>query len=183
MGYCGANMESPVRLLDEILSDYPRIWEFYKHNDGEKARAPKYAQRYPVPIGTLSLIIDFHDWVHFSSKLISDSAKLELSNHIRKTEVGPCPVVMYRVKWISNNWHILKQRNKSLSKTLGDEVVNWHTRIRVKVNDGDIYAYQSELLCTQCAHRSVVRMNDNFICVNSACRNPLTGKWFTWQAS
>jgi hypothetical protein len=176
-------MESPVRLLEEILSDYPRIWEFYKQNDGEKARAPKYAQRYPVPIGTLSLIIDFHDWVHQSSKLISDSAKIELSNHVKKTEVGPCPVVMFRVKWISNHWHILKQRNKSLSETLGDEVTNWHTRIRVRVNDGDTYTYQTEMLCIQCVHRSVVRINDTFLCVNTACRNVMTGEWLKWQTN
>jgi len=174
-------MESPVRLLDEILSDYPRIWEFYKQDEGDKGRAPKYAQRYPLPIGTLSMIIDFHGWVHFSSKLISDSAKIELSNHVRKTEVGPCPVVMYRVKWIGNNWHTLKQRNKSLSKTLGDEVIDWHTRIRVKVNDGDTYTYQTDMLCNNCSHRSVVRINDTFICVNTACKNPLTGRWLTWQ--
>ena len=171
----------PVRLLDEILSDYPRIWEFYKQDTGEKTRTQKYANRYPIPMGTLSLIIDFHDWVHFSAKLISSEAKIMLPNTDRKTEVGPCPVVMFRVKWISNNWHILKQRNKSLSKTLGDEVLNWHTKIRVKVNDGDTYSYQAETLCTHCAHRSVVRMNDSFICVNVACRNPMTGEWRTWQ--
>jgi hypothetical protein len=173
-------MESPVRLLDEILSDYPRIWEFYKQDQGDKGRAPKYAQRYPVPMGTLSMVIDFHEWVHFSAKLISKSTKIELSNTVRKTEVGPCPVVMYRVKWISSNWHTLKQRNKSLSQTLNEEVVGWHTRIRVKVNDGDIYAYQSEMLCPTCDHRSVVRMNDTYICVNVSCRNPITGRWLKW---
>ena len=183
MGNHRTGMESPVRLLDEILSDYPRIWEFYKQNDGDKARAPKYAQRYPVPMGTLSMIIDFHDWVHLSSKLISDSAKIELSNHIRKTEIGPCPVVMYRIHWLSNTWQTIEQRQKSLAKTLGDEVGQWHTRIRVKVNDADIYAYDPQMICQGCNHRSVVRMNDRFICVNTACRNIMTGEWSSWQVN
>jgi hypothetical protein len=174
-------MESPVRLLDEILSDYPRIWEFYKQNDGDKGRAPKYAQRYPMPMGTLSMIIDFHEWTHYTAKLISKTIKTELPNNIRKIEVGPCPVIMFRVKWVGNNWHTLKQRHKSLAETLGDEVTNWHTRIRVKVNDGDTYTYQAETVCDNCSHRSVVRINDRFLCVNIGCRNPMSGEWLSWQ--
>jgi hypothetical protein len=39
------------------------------------------------------------------------------------------------------------------------------------------------MLCQSCFHRSVVRMNDIFICVNVQCRNPMTGKWRTWPIS
>ena len=169
-----------MKLLDEILSDYPRIWNFYKQDSGDKQRQPKYAQRYPLPLGTLSLILDFHKWVHESSLSLADKTGIELSNHVRKTEVGPDPVVMYRVQWLSNNWNLIEVKQKHLAKTLSGEILAWHTRIRVKVNDGDIYEYQAHTLCAQCKHRSVVRINNTFLCVNIECRNPLTGKWRTW---
>jgi hypothetical protein len=169
----------PVRLLDEILSDYPRVWEFYKHDTSDKSRTQKYANRYPVPMGTLSLIIDFHGWVHQTTVIISSEAQLPLPKPVKKTEVGPCPSVMSKVQWMGNNWHIIKQRKKSLSQTLGGEIVDWHTKIRVKVNDGDIYSYQSAVVCGRCAYKSVVRINDKFICVNVQCRNPMTGEWRT----
>lgn len=171
-----------MKLLEEILSDYPRIWNYYKHDTGEKSRGPKYAQRYPVPMGTLSLIIDFHKWTHKTAHLVSESTGLELPNHVRRTEVGPSPVVMFRLQWLNNNWGNVESKRKTLAKTLGDEIIHWHTRIRVKVNDGDIYTYQSETICEFCLHRSVVRMNDKFVCVNVACRNPITGEWRTWQS-
>ena len=171
-----------MKLLDEILSDYPRIWEYYKHETGERGRAPKYAQRYPVPLGTLSMVLDFHKWTHATAHLVAESVGLELPNHVRRTEVGPDPVVMFRINWLSISWHAVEQR-KSLAKTLGDEIGQWHTRIRVKVNDADLYSYESTTLCQGCNHRSVVRMNDKFLCVNTACKNPLTGEWLTWQVN
>ena len=170
-----------MKLLDEILSDYPRIWNFYRQDIGEKQRQPKYAQRYPLPLGTLSMILDFHKWVNESSLSLADKTGIELSNNIRKTAVGPDPVVMYRIQWLSNNWSSIENKQKHLAKILGNEIIHWHTRIRVKVNDGDIYEYQSTILCEQCTHKSVVRINDIFLCVNVECRNPLTGKWRTWQ--
>lgn len=169
-----------MKLLDEILSDYPRIWNFYKQDSGDKQRQPKYAQRYPLPLGTLSMVLDFHKWVHETSLIVANRTGIELSNHIKKTAVGPDPVVMYRVQWLSNNWNLLESKRKHLAKDLGNEIVQWHTRIRVKVNDGDIYEYQSTIICDCCLHRSVVRMNDILICVNVQCRNPLTGAWRTW---
>jgi hypothetical protein len=174
---------SVVKLLDEILNDYPRVWEFYKQNNEDKERGPKHAQRYPLPMGTLSLIIDFHKWTHRTAHLVSESVGIELPNHIKRTEVGPCPVVMFRIHWLSNTWHTIEQRQKSLAKTLGDEVGQWHTRIRVKVNDADIYAYDPQMICHSCNHSSVVRMNDRFICVNTACRNIMTGEWLSWQVN
>jgi len=170
-----------VKLLEEIVSDYPRIWEFYKHNTGERERSPKHTQRYPVPIGTLSMIIDFHNWTHKTVYIVRDTVGIELPNNVRKTAVGPDPVVMFRLNWLDTNWKLLESRQKSLAKTLGGEVEQWHTRIRVKVNDADIYAYQATAICAGCEHRSVVRMNDTFICVNTTCRNPLTGEFRTWQ--
>lgn len=171
-----------MRLLDEILSEYPRVWNYYKQDTGERGRAPKYAQRYPVPIGTLSMIIDFHKWTHKTARLVSNETGIELPNYVRKVGVGPDPVVMFRIQWLSNNWVQVETKRKSLAKTLGDEVTHWHTRIRLKVNDGDIYTYESNTLCQSCLNRSVVRMNDKFICVNIDCRNPLTGEWRTWQS-
>lgn len=171
-----------MKLLEEILSDYPRIWNYYKHDTGEKSRGPKYAQRYPVPIGTLSLIIDFHKWTHRTAYLVSSETGIQLTDIVKRTEVGPSPVVMYRLQWLNNNWGKLETQRKSLAKTLSDEVLHWHTRIRVKVNDGDIYTYESTVVCEHCSHRSVMRMNDRFICVNISCKNLLTGEWRTWQA-
>lgn len=181
MDYNRTSMESPLKLLDEILSDYPRIWNFYKQENAERDRGPKYAQRYPLPIGTLSMVIDFHKWVNETALSTSKTTGIELSNHITKTPVGPCPVVMYRLQWLSNNWNLINSKQKHLTKSLSSEVVNWHTRIRVKVNDGDIYTYHSHIVCNQCSHRSVVRMNDKFICVNVQCRNPMTGEWRQWD--
>jgi len=169
-----------LKLLDEILSDYPRIWNFYKQDSGDKQRQPKYAQRYPLPLGTLSMVLDFHKWVNQSALEVADKTGIELSNHIRKTPVGPNPVIMYRLQWLSNHWSAIENKQKHLAKYLGNEIVQWHTRIRVKVNDGDIYEYQSAVICQTCFHRSVVRINDTLICVNIECRNPLTGKWRTW---
>lgn len=170
-----------MKLLEEILSDYPRIWNFYKHDLGEHSRGMKYAQRYPMPMGTLSLIIDFHKWTHRTSSLVSQEIGQPIPNDIRKTEVGPCPVVMYRIQWLNDAWSDMERKRKSLARTLGDEVLHWHTRIRVKVNDGDTYAYESTMKCDRCDHRSVVRINDTFVCVNIGCRNPMTGEWRQWQ--
>jgi hypothetical protein len=172
-----------MKLLDEILSDYPRVWEYYKHDTGDRGRAPKYAQRYPLPMGTLSMILDFHKWTHATAHLVSDTIGLELPNNVKRTEVGPDPVVMFRINWLSIVWTTVEQKQKTLAKTLGDEVGQWHTRIRVKVNDADVYTYEASTLCQGCQHRSVVRMNDRFICVNTACRNILTGEWLTWQVN
>tara|TARA_R110000868_G_scaffold74293_5_gene214774 strand:+ start:4983 stop:5501 length:519 start_codon:yes stop_codon:yes gene_type:complete len=172
-----------MKLLDEILSDYPRVWEYYKHDTGDRGRAPKYAQRYPLPMGTLSMILDFHKWTHATAHLVSETIGLELPNNVKRTEVGPDPVVMFRINWLSIVWTTVEQKQKTLAKTLGDEVGQWHTRIRVKVNDADVYTYEASTLCQGCQHRSVVRMNDRFICVNTACRNILTGEWLTWQVN
>jgi hypothetical protein len=99
---------------------------------------------------------------------------------VRKTDVGPCPLVMSRLRWLDYTWEEIVRKRKSLSKTLGDEVTYWHTRIRVKVNDGDVYAYEAEMSCDSCAHKSVMRINEKFVCVNTACKNPLTGEFRTW---
>lgn len=170
-----------MKLLDEILNDYPRVWEFYKQDTGEKARTIKFSQRYPLPLGTISMILDFHKWTHASAQLVSEEIGVTLPNDVRKTEIGPCPVVMFRINWLSNNWFDLERKRKSLAKTLSDDVMNWHTRIRFKVNDGDTYAYESSVVCTRCSHKSVMRWNDRFICVNPACRNPMTGEVWSWQ--
>lgn len=170
-----------MRLLDEILSDYPRVWEFYKHDSTEKGRAPKFSQRYPLPLGTISMMMDFHKWTHKTTYLVAGELQQALPVPVRRTDVGPCPLVMSRVRWLSYSWEELVRKRKSLSQTLGDEVVHWHTRIRVKVNDGDVYTYESEMVCDDCSHRSVMCVNDKFVCVNTGCKNPLTGQFRTWQ--
>ena len=76
-----------MKLLDEILSDYPRIWNFYKQDSGDKQRQPKYAQRYPLPLGTLSMVLDFHKWVNQSSLEVADKTGIELSNHIKRHQL------------------------------------------------------------------------------------------------
>lgn len=172
-----------MKLLEEILNDYPRVWEFYRHDTGEKGRAPKFAQRYPLPLGTISMILDFHTWTHRTAYLVASELGVTLPNDVRKTEVGPCPVVMFRIDWLNKNWSNVERKKKSLAKTLGDDVVHWHTRIRVKVNDADTYAYESTMLCTQCSHKSVMRWNERYVCVNPACRNPLTGEVRTWPVT
>lgn len=172
---------SAQRLLEEIVSDYPRVWEFYKHDTNEKTRGPKFSQRYPLPVGTISMIMDFHKWTHKTTYLVAGTLQQELPVPVGRTEVGPNPLVMARLKWMSYQWDNLNRRNKSLAKTLGDEVLDWHTRIRIKVNDGDFYSYDSTIICDSCSHASVVAMNDTYICVNVACRNPLTGEWRKWQ--
>lgn len=110
-----------------------------------------------------------------------DEAPIIVRLPVRKTEVGPCPVVMFRLDWMNKNWSVIERKRKSLAKTLGDDVVHWHTRIRVKVNDGDTYSYDPTIFCQNCNHRSAVRWNDRYICVNPACRNPLTGEVLSWQ--
>lgn len=170
-----------MKLLEEILNDYPRVWEYYRQDLQEKSRGPKFSQRYPLPIGTLSMIIDFHKWTHKTTNLVSEEIAQPLDMNIRKIGVGPCPTVMYRIWWLNEHWRDIQNKRKSLAKTLGDEILHWHTRIRVKVNDGDLYAYDSAIVCTQCQHASVVRKNDFFICVNIACRDPMTGAWRQWQ--
>lgn len=172
---------SAQRLLEEMLSDYPRVWEFYKQNHQEQSRGPKFAQRYPLPLGTISMMIDFHKWTHNTTYLVAGTLQQELPTGGRRTEVGPNPLVMTRLKWIAHNWDNLHRKNKSLAKTLGDEVLDWHTRIRVKVNDGDFYSYDSTVICDSCSNASVMAINDTFICVNVACKNPLTGEWRKWQ--
>lgn len=171
-----------MKLLEEILSDYPRVWEYYKHDSGEKGRAPKFSQRYPLPLGTLSMMLDFHKWTHKTTYFVASEIQQALPVPVRKTEVGPCPLVMSRIEWLNLVWEDIVRKRKSLSKTLGDEVIHWHTRIRVKVNDGDTYTYESEMACESCAHRSVMRINDKFVCVNTGCKNPLTGEFRTWLA-
>jgi hypothetical protein len=169
-----------MKLLDEILSDYPRIWEFYRNDLQEKARGPKFSQRYPLPIGTLSMVMDFHKWTYKTTNIVAEELGQVFANEVRKTGIGPCPTIMSRLLWINSQWSNIERKRKSLARTLGDEILHWHTRIRVKVNDGDIYTYDSAMLCQQCAHASVVRMNDSFVCVNIECRDPLTGAWRKW---
>lgn len=164
-----------MKMLEEILSDYPRIWEFYRNDSGDKTRTPKFAQRYPLPLATISMVIDFHTWTHATAKLVSSEIGIDLSNHVRKTAVGPDPVVMYRLHWLNQQWVVLENRKKSLAKTLTDDIIGWHTKIRGKVNDGDTYAYDPVLVCNRCFHRSIVRYNEGFLCVNPACKDPLTG--------
>jgi hypothetical protein len=171
-----------MKLLEEILSDYPRVWEYYKHDTVERGRAPKFSQRYPLPLGTLSMILDFHKWTHRTAYLVAGELQQPLPVAARKTEVGPCPLVMSRIRWLDNSWDDIVRKRKSLSKTLGDEIVHWHTRIRVKVNDGDTYTYEADLICDNCAHKSVMRINDKFVCVNTQCRDALTGEFRTWLA-
>lgn len=170
-----------MRLLDEVLSDYPRVWNYYKHDTGDKARTPKFAQRYPLPLATLSMMLDFHKWTHKSAYLCAGALQQALPVSPPRTETGPCPIVMVRLRWMSHNWNELTRKNKSLSKTLGDETLHWHTRIRVKVNDGDHYSYDPAIKCTSCGNSTVVQMNDLGVCVNVACRNPMTGEWRSWQ--
>jgi hypothetical protein len=171
-----------MKLLEEILSDYPRVWEYYKHDAGEKNRGPKFSQRYPLPLATLSMILDFHKWTHKTTYLVAGELQQALPVPVRRTDVGPCPLVMSRIRWLDYSWEEIVRKRKSLSKTLGDEIVHWHTRIRIKVNDGDTYTYESEMACESCAHRSVMRINDKFVCVNTGCKNPLTGEFRTWLA-
>ena len=88
-----------MKLLEEILSDYPRVWEYYKHGNVEVTRGPKFSQRYPLPLGTLSMIIDFHKWTHRTTYLVASEIQQALPVAVRKTEVGPCPLVMSRIQW------------------------------------------------------------------------------------
>lgn len=170
-----------MKLLEELISDYPRVWEYYKHHNSDSSRAPKYSQRYPLPIGTLSMMLDFHTWTHKTSKLVAETTGLELPNDIKKTEVGPCSLVLYRLNWLNHNWSFIQSKQKHLSDTLQTELKAWHTRIRMKVNDGDVYVYQASMSCVNCNNRSVMSINNTFICVNSACRNPITGKVLSWE--
>lgn len=170
-----------TRLLEEIISDYPRVWEFYKHHNEEKSRNPKFSQRYPLPLGTISMMVDFHKWTHNTTYLVAGTLQQDLPVTVRRTEVGPNPLVLHKLKWMMNKWDDLQRKNKSLAQTLGNEVLDWHTRIRVKVNDGDFYSYDSSIICDGCSHASVMAVNDLYVCVNVACRNPLTGEWRKWQ--
>lgn len=169
-----------TKYLEELLGDYPRIWHFYKTDYGEKARAAKYSQRYPLPMGTLSMVLDFHKWVSKTAKLIAEETGLPLPKNARPSEAGPDPLVIIRLHWLRNAWSSIEAK-RSLAKTIGEEIVGWHTRIRVKVNDGDIYSYTASVICSRCQNRTVMRMNDKNICVNSNCRDPFTGEWFSWQ--
>ena len=106
-----------MKLLEEILSDYPRVWEYYKHDSGDKGRAPKFSQRYPLPLGTLSMILDFHKWTHRTTYLVAGELQQALPVPVRKTEVGPCPLVMSRIRWLDYSWEDVVRKRKSLSKT------------------------------------------------------------------
>jgi len=170
-----------VTLLKDIVSEYPRIWEFYKINDGERVKTMKHQQRYPLPIDTLSMVLDFHKWTHYTASLFSDVTGLELPNHIKKTAVGPDPVVIYKLTWIGDYWSNLENSNKHLAKTLTTEIINWQTQIKRRVNDGDIYVYLPTEVCQACFHHSVMRINDVFICVNTACRDLMTGEVRRWK--
>ena len=169
-----------AQYLDELLGDYPRIWNFYKTDYGDKGRAAKYSQRYPLPMGTLSMVLDFHKWVSSTSKLVSDVTGLPVPRNARPSEAGPDPLVIVRLHWLRNSWSSVEPK-RSLAKTLGEEIVGWHTRIRIKVNDGDVYSYTASVICTRCQNRTIMRMNDRYICVNSNCRDKFTGEWFSWQ--
>lgn len=170
-----------MKLLDEIISDYPRVWEYYKHNSTDRSRAPKFSQRYPLPIATLSMMLDFHKWTHKTSRLVADNVGIDLPNDIKRTEIGPCPLVVYRLHWLNTNWSHIQRKEKSLSETLGNEILLWHTRIRVKVNDGDTYTYEPTMICSSCTHKSIMRINDMFICFNTACRSAVSGEMFSWK--
>ena len=170
-----------MKLLDEIISDYPRVWEYYKQANTDRSRAPKYSQRYPLPIATLSMMIDFHKWTHATCKLVAEVVDIELPNDIKKTEVGPCPLVLYRLAWLNKNWSHIQNRQKHLSETLHVEVSKWHLRIKTKVNDGDSWHYETTMSCIHCSLKSVMRKEETYICVNSACRNPMTNEVLSWQ--
>lgn len=169
-----------TRHLEELLGDYPKIWHFYKQNNGESGRSEKYAQRYPLPISTLSLIIDFHKWTHATCHLVNDYTGLPVPRNARPSEAGPCPLVIVRLHWLLNCWNTI-EAHKSLSKTLGGEVVQWQTRIRSRVNDGDDYSYTSTVICRRCESRTVMRVKDKYLCVNANCRDKFTGEWFSWE--
>lgn len=169
-----------TRHIEELLGDYPKIWHFYKQNTGEYGRSEKYAQRYPLPINTLSLIIDFHKWAHSTVRLVGEITGLEIPRNAKPSEAGPCPLVIVRLHWLKNTWTKV-ETNKSLATTLGNEVIQWQTRIRSRVNDGDLYAYTASVICERCHSRTVMRVNDRYLCVNSNCRDKFTGEWFSWQ--
>lgn len=169
-----------TRHLEELLGDYPKIWHFYKQNTGDYGRSEKYAQRYPLPISTLSLIIDFHKWTHATCHLVNDYTGLPVPRNARPSEAGPCPLVIVRLHWLLNCWTTI-EAHKSLSKTLGGEVVQWQTRIRSRVNDGDEYSYTAAVICHRCQSRTVMRVKDKYLCVNSNCRDKFTGEWFSWE--
>lgn len=173
-------MES-VKLLDEILSDYPRVWQFYKRNDGERVRTSRHAQRYPLPIATISMVLEFHSWTHETTQLVSDVVGLVMPAPVRKTETGPCPSVMSKIKWLNNSWSDLESQQKHLAGDLHHEILGWHTRIRAKVNDADVYAYDPGKVCDVCGHASIVRMGNKLICIANDCRNKMTGEYRSWE--
>lgn len=169
-----------TRHIDELLGDYPKIWHFYKQDYGDRGRSEKYAQRYPLPINTLSLIIDFHKWTHSTARLVSDYIGIPVPKNAKPSEAGPCPLVIVRLHWLKNSWGDV-QNHKSLARTLGGEVVQWQTKIRGRVNDGDLYSYTAAVICERCQSRTVMRVNDRYLCVNSNCRDKFTGEWFSWE--
>lgn len=169
-----------TRHLDQLLGDYPKIWHFYKQNLGDTSRSEKYSQRYPLPISTLSLIIDFHKWTHNTARLVSEYIGVEVPINAKPSEAGPCPLVIVRLHWLKNSWGQV-QNFKSLAKTLGGEVVQWQTKIGTRVNDGDLYSYTAAVICERCQSRTVMRVNDKYLCVNANCRDKFTGEWFSWE--
>lgn len=169
-----------VRDLEELLGDYPKIWYFYKQDFGDKGRSEKYAQRYPLPINTLSLILDFHKWTHATARIVNEHTGLPIPRNARPSQAGPCPLVISRLHWLMNCWNTV-EANKSLAKTLGDEVVKWQTRIKSRVNDGDVYSYTAAVICQRCHSRTIMRVNDRYLCVNADCRDRFTGEWFSWE--
>jgi hypothetical protein len=170
-----------MKLLDEILSDYPRIWEYYKHETGERGRAPKYAQRYPVPMGTLSMVLDFHKWTHSNSKLVSEVIAIRLPCNVQPSASGPDPLVIARLVWLTKVWSNLEVVDKNLAKTLDGEVDHWSLKIRQRLQGAAPYKYLSGATCQYCATRSVVQYEDSLMCINAECRDPMTGEWRTWQ--
>lgn len=170
-----------VTLLEELVGDYPRIWNFYKHSSDDNSRNQKYAQRYPIPMGTLSLIIDFHKWTHVTSRLVSRETGLPVPRNATPSEAGPCPLVILRLNWLSNAWTSLEAKQGNLDKTLAREVSDWHSRIRRRVDDGDTYTYTPAIYCSRCNSHAVMRVGERYVCVNGRCRDPFTGEWFSWQ--
>jgi len=170
-----------VNLLQHIVSEYPRIWEFYKTDTSQNERRTKHAQRYPLPMDTLSMIVDFHKWTFRTATLFGEATGLEVPTFAKRAEVGACPAVISRLNWMQVSWQVLENKNKSLAKTLTNDIIIWQTRINRKVNDGEIFTYLEKEVCDTCNNNSVMRYNDYLICVNTACRNPITGEVKRWR--
>lgn len=170
--------------LQNILGDYPKLWDFIEGSKSStNERSMKYARRYPLSIDALSNIIIFHKWVNFTTSIVAEVTGLPIPRNARRADTGPCPAILERLHWLEVSWLALESKNKNLSKTLSSEIVEWQYKIARRVGQTDTYTYDTAVICANCQGRTVMRIDDKYLCVNIVCKNPMTGEWRTWQIS